>query len=277
MTLSQTIEITGKTVLLTGSTGYFGLCMAKTLVKAGANIVLLARDKEKLNQQSLELKKENKSSKVTYYSVDFYDRNALEKILKEISINHKIDCLVNNAYDLSKRTGFNTKKGFIENGGYEEWLSSFESGIYWPVLAIQIIGEKFRRNKSGSIINISSMYGIVSPDPDLYKGKKFLNPPSYGVTKAGLIALTRYLASFWGEYGIRCNAIVPGAFPNIDGSSSNSVKKEDNFLNRLKAKTVLGRVGIPEDLSGALIFLVSNSSSYMTGNILTVDGGWTTK
>ena len=128
----------------------------------------------------------------------------------------------------------------------------------------------------GNIINISSMYGFVAPSPKLYADQKFINPPTYGVTKSGLISLTKYTASFWGQYGIRCNAISPGAFPNTESQSSNSVDKDNStFLNRLSDRTVLGRVGKPKDLIGALILLSSDASDYITGQVLQVDGGWT--
>ena len=119
------------------------------------------------------------------------------------------------------------------------------------------------------------MYSIVSPDPRLYEGTDFFNPPTYSVNKAGLIALTRYTASFFGEYGIRCNAISPGPFSNTEEETDNSVDRDDPFIERLKDKTVLNRIGHPNDLIGLLIYLASDASSYMTGQNLIIDGGWT--
>ena len=133
----------------------------------------------------------------------------------------------------------------------------------------------FRKKSKGSIINISSMYGIVSPRPSLYEGTDFFNPPTYSVNKAGIIALTRYVASFWGEYGVRCNAVAPGPFPNVKGDSFNHVDSDAPFLKRLKNNTALKRVGHPSDLRGALIYLASEASSFMTGQVIVIDGGWT--
>ena len=118
------------------------------------------------------------------------------------------------------------------------------------------------------------MYAVVAPDPKLYEGKDTFNPPSYGVAKAAILALTRYTASFCGKYNIRCNALVPGSFPNVNPAAYNSPADEE-FMQRLRDKTVLGRTGEVEDLHGALIFLASDASSYMTGQTIAIDGGWT--
>jgi gluconate 5-dehydrogenase len=127
----------------------------------------------------------------------------------------------------------------------------------------------------GSIVNISTMYAQVAPDPRLYEGTTFVNPPGYSSAKAGMVAFTRYVASFWGSYGIRANAILPGPFSNTEDAGPNSVDLADPFLVRLGNKTSLGRRGQPEELAGALLFLASDASSYVTGHALAVDGGWT--
>jgi gluconate 5-dehydrogenase len=119
------------------------------------------------------------------------------------------------------------------------------------------------------------MYAVVAPSPALYEGTAFINPPGYSASKAALLALTRYTASFWGRHGIRCNAILPGPFSNIEDTGQNSVKQNDFFLDRLKARTCLGRIGHPDELVGPLLFLASDASSYVTGHALMVEGGWT--
>jgi NAD(P)-dependent dehydrogenase (short-subunit alcohol dehydrogenase family) len=132
-----------------------------------------------------------------------------------------------------------------------------------------------KRRGTGSIVNISTMYAAVAPGPQLYQGTAFINPPGYSASKAALLAFTRYTASFWGEFGVRANAILPGPFSNMDDRSNNAVSAEDPFLERLKARTVLGRIGNPRELVGALLYLASNASSFTTGQALVVDGGWT--
>jgi gluconate 5-dehydrogenase len=119
------------------------------------------------------------------------------------------------------------------------------------------------------------MYALVAPNPALYEGTDLLNPPGYSASKAALLSFTRYIAAFWGGYGIRANAILPGPFSNLEDSGSNSVSKDDPFLDRLKGRTCLGRIGHPTELVGCLLYLASDASTYMTGQALVVDGGWT--
>lgn len=272
--LTDKLSVAGKTVVVTGATGFFGAYIARGFLELGAKVILLSRS-EQLGQQVSEYQKEFGPDATHAYQVDFYDLQALEKTLRKVVVEHQIDVLINNAYDLSAKTGFNTLDGRLENSPYRQWQFAFEAGIYWPVIATQIIGSQFQDRGKGSIINVSSMYGIVAPNPRLYEGKEFFNPPSYGVIKSGILALTRYTASFWAKDGVRCNAIVPGSFPNIETQTANKVEKNDPFIQRLENNTVLGRVGHPKDLIGPLVFLASDASSYMTGQPIVVDGGWT--
>jgi gluconate 5-dehydrogenase len=119
------------------------------------------------------------------------------------------------------------------------------------------------------------MYAVVAPNPQLYEGTKFANPPGYSASKGGLLSFTRYVASYWGPHGVRANAILPGPFSNTEDAGPNAVQDSDSFVDRLKARTRLGRIGRPAELAGALIFLASDASSYVTGQSVVVDGGWT--
>ena len=112
------------------------------------------------------------------------------------------------------------------------------------------------------------MYGHVAPDYRIYYGNKFANPPSYGVAKAGIIQFTKYLASFLSPHGIRVNAVSPGPFPHPP------VQKNTIFMEKLKSKNMLNRIGHPEDLKGVIALLCTDASSYMTGQNICVDGGW---
>ena len=272
--INTLFSLKDKAAIVTGAGGFFGLAFSECLLSSGAKVVMLGRGK-KIKRSADEFKSRF-GEKVDYGVVDFYDENAYKKCLDKIMDDHVIDILVNNAFDFSKDTGFNDPSGKLENISKKQWEKSLESGVYWHALAIQIVGEKMKMKKKGSIINVSSMYGIVSPDPSVYEGVEVFNPPSYGAAKAGLLALTRYVASFYGRYNIRCNALVPGAFPNV-GREPYGGPTDDKFLRELAEKTVLGRVGKLNDLLGALIFLSSDSSSYMTGQNVVIDGGWTVR
>lgn len=272
--IESLFSLKGKTAIVTGATGYFGRMFSESLLSAGADVVLFGRS-SKVNSLAQALGKKYGKGKVSRHQVDFYDEGAYKAAIKQaVKESKSIDILVNNAFDFSKDTGFNDPSGRAESMSKSQWMKSLESGIYWQALAIQVAGEKMKKQKSGSIINISSMYGIVSPDPTLYEGTEIFNPPAYSVAKAGIVALTRYIASFYGKFGVRCNAILPGAFPNISGDSYNA-PKDEGFIERLRKKTVLDRFGKPEDLRGALVYLASESSSYMTGQMIVIDGGWT--
>jgi NAD(P)-dependent dehydrogenase (short-subunit alcohol dehydrogenase family) len=120
------------------------------------------------------------------------------------------------------------------------------------------------------------MYASVAPRPELYAGTTSLNPPGYSASKAALVAFTRYTASFWGSYGVRANCLSPGPFSNTeDAAGQNSVEEDSPFVRKLKGYTVLQRIGRPRELCGALLFLASDASSFVTGQEIRVDGGWT--
>ena len=204
-----------------------------------------------------------------------YDVSAFSAVLDEIATDEAVDVLVNNAYEMGPNTGFNSPQGTLETATLEQWTRHFTSGIYWPALTVQKLGPGMIARGRGSIVNISTMYALVAPDPRLYEGTSFLNPPGYSSAKAGMLAFTRYVASFWGRQGVRANAILPGPFSNTEDVTANSVDAADPFLGRLAQRTSLGRTGRADELVGALLFLASDASSYVTGHALVVDGGWT--
>lgn len=274
--LSSLFSLEGKTAILTGAAGYFGKVFADTLVMSGAKVILFAKD-EKGEKFYNELIDKYGRENIFYYNVNLYNTAEYKKCLLDATNSQRtIDILVNNAFDFSKSTAFNDPSGKFENISKEQWMNTFEAGVYWHALAIQVVAEKMKESRFGSIINVSSMYGLVAPDPELYEGVEVFNPPSYSSAKAAILALTRYAASFYGQYNIRCNCLIPGSFPNNDPDAYNAPKNE-NFINKLNKKTVLNRTGRVEELRGALIYLASDSSSYMTGQTIVVDGGWTIK
>jgi len=273
MTLGAPFSLEDKTAIVTGASGHLGKAFTEALLTAGAKVDIYGRDQKIVDYHSYLIEIYG-SDKVDYHKVDFHDEHGLRAALHDtIKKNESIDILINNAYEFSKLTGFNDDSGRVENISKAQWIRSFESGVFWAAAAIQIIGEQMKQQRAGSIINISSMYGLVSPHPSLYEGSSAFNPPSYSVVKSALIALTRYTAAFYGSYNVRCNAIAPGAFPNVETNSYNS--PDQKLLDRLAQKTVLNRYGDPEDLKGPAIFLASDASNYITGHTLVVDGGWT--
>lgn len=269
-------SLEGRTALLTGASGFLGRTFARTLLSNGARLIALGRS-ERLDDLSAEWSREFGAERVRACRVDMYDLPALSSVLDEIATQESVDVLVNNAYELGPKTGFNTPEGSLETATLEQWTRHFTSGIYWPALTVQKLGPGMIERHRGSIVNISTMYAVVAPDPHLYEGTTFMNPPGYSSAKAATLAFTRYVASFWGAQGVRANAILPGPFSNTEETGANSVDASDPFLERLAIRTSLGRPGRPDELAGALLFLASDASSYVTGHALVVDGGWTAR
>jgi NAD(P)-dependent dehydrogenase (short-subunit alcohol dehydrogenase family) len=268
------VDLSGKVSLVTGAGGYFGSAFAKELLENGSKVVLFDKD-DRVVRLSEELADQYGSDRVQYYKADFYDEDEARKSISDAcETNASLDILVNNAFEFSSRTGFNDPSGRLETISRDQWMRSFDSGVYWHAMATQVVGTKMKAQGSGSIINISSMYAVVSPDPALYAGKTMFNPPAYSASKAAFLAFTRYVASFYGEFGIRCNAILAGAFPHV-GIESDSRVDDQEFLDRLRNKAALNRTGVIDDLLGPLLFLASDASKFVTGHGLSVDGGWT--
>jgi len=272
----ELFSVAGKTVVLTGASGFLGRTFVRALLVNGARVVALGRS-ERLMREAESWSEEFGAGSVSVHRVNMYDVPALSQTLDRI-VNQEpsIDVLVNNAHELGPGTGFNVPEGSLEAASLETWMRNLTGGVYWAVLTTQKLGAKMKQQGAGSIINISTMYALVAPRPQLYQGTAFRNPPGYSAAKAGLLSFTRYVASFWGLHGIRANAILPGPFSNTeDVGRANAVQQDSVFLERLKGFTCMGRIGKPHELAGALLFLASDASSFMTGQALVIDGGWT--
>jgi len=268
-------SLAGKTVVLTGASGYLGRTFSRALLENGARLVALGRS-DRLMSEVQGWQQEFGKDRVAAHQIDMYDLDKLDALLDAITqCEPRIDVIINNAHELGPQTGFNTPAGSLENASFDQWNRHFLGGLYCPTRIVQKLGVKMKEAKIGSIINISTMYALVAPSPSLYEGTELLNPPGYSASKAALLSYTRYLAAFWGGHGIRANAILPGPFSNVEDSGSNSVAKDNPFLDRLKSRTCLKRIGHPTELAGCLLYLASDASTYMTGQALVVDGGWT--
>jgi NAD(P)-dependent dehydrogenase (short-subunit alcohol dehydrogenase family) len=255
-----------RVILLTGAAGYFGCAIAKGLVESGAEVILSGRTEESLNSLCKELIESGGKAQVLVLDIsnDESRSNAIEWIKKS---HGRLDGIVNNAYS--------GRAGTIEAIDVDDFSMACAQNLSGPFHLIQqalnILQDTAVKNKGGvSIVNVSSMYGKVSPDPSIYGDSGQNNPVHYGTTKAGLLQMTRYLACHLADRNIRVNAVSPGAFPRPE------VKElAPEFLARLEQKVPMGRIGLADEVVGPVLFLLSSASSYVTGVDLAVDGGWT--
>lgn len=274
--LNSLFSLEGKTAVLTGASGFLGRTFALALLANGARVVALGRS-ARLRAEAATWANQFGADKIAVHQIDMYEVAALNQLCDAIAAQEKsVDVLINNAHELGAATGFNVPEGSLENSTFDQWQRNLQGGVYWAVQTTQRLGARMKQQRRGSIVNIATMYASVAPRPQLYEGTASLNPPGYSASKAALVAFTRYTASFWGRDGVRANCISPGPFSNTeDTEGQNSVSEDSPFVQRLKGYTVLNRIGRPIELCGALIFLASDASSYVTGQNIAIDGGWT--
>jgi gluconate 5-dehydrogenase len=261
MNSKKIFNLNGKIAVVTGGTGHLGKSMAEGLAEMGAHVFITSREKAKAlaikNSFSEEVKDRIDAEELNILSLD-----SIKKCFDRIKNNsNKIDILVNNAGSVPSGNYENMSEKVWEDG-----MNGLINGVFRCTKEIIPIMEK---NGEGSIINIASMYGVVSPNPSIYGESGFNSLPNYSASKAAVIQYTKYLACHLAKKRIRVNAVSPGPFPKEE------VQKNVEFMNQLKMKVPMGRIGLPDELKGVIIFLASNASSYITGENILVDGGWT--
>lgn len=260
--LKNILSLKDKTVLIIGGGGWLGRPIVEVAIELEANVIVAGYTKLKLFPESKKwLKKLINEKKVKYYDVDVTNKISLKKLEKEISKEKSLDALIN--------CFWKGKKSDWESSSFKDWSYDINLNLNSTYLVCKLFYKYLIKSK-GSILNISSMYSVIAPNSDLYKDVPQTNPPGYGAAKAGVNQLSRYLASFLGEDGVNVNTLSPGAYPFP------SIQKEfPVFANRLINKTMLKRLGRPEDLKGIVAVLISDSGKYITGQNISVDGGWT--
>lgn len=261
---SNAFSLNSTIALVTGAGGYLGSEMCHSLASHGAHVILQGRNREHLEHLQKDLLSKNLSAEIAVF--DLLDEKCVEAYFTEKFGHQKLNILVNNAYSGAS--------GTIETSSVSQFRASLEMNLTVPFLLMKHALNHMRKVPEGetrSIINIASMYGMVAPDLGLYSEEKLSNPPFYGAGKAGLIQLSRYAAVEFSKYSIRVNSVSPGPFPN------NSAKANSQFVTALGQRTLLNRTGDPSELGGAIVYLASEASSFVTGSNLVVDGGWTTR
>lgn len=262
-TINELFQLKNRTAIITGATGALGRVMAMTLAELGADLILV--DLPRSDFKSLEKELQMKwSAKSTSIPCDLENEASRLNLIKKITESRiEINCLINNAAFVgsSELTGWAVP---FEKQSLETWRRAFEVNLTAAFHLSQALTPILRSSIGGNIINITSIYGQYGPDWKLYENTDMGNPAAYGVSKGGLVQLTRWLSTTLAPE-IRVNAIAPG------GVFRNQPKK---FVDRYAAKTPLKRMAIEEDFKGVIAFLASDLSNYVTGQVLNVDGGW---
>lgn len=256
----EKFSLKDKIAVVTGGAGLIGKSVAIGLAQAGAK-VYVADINEKAG---IEIEKQNKKSdlKLKWIELDITDVSSISSCInKVVKDDKRIDIWINCAYP---RTSDWSDK--FEDIKYESWKKNVDMHMNGYFLCCQKIAKQMKKQKKGSIINFSSIYGVVGPDFSIYEETNTTMPAVYSAIKGGIITFTKYLSTYYAKHGIRVNAVCPGGIYD---------NQPQAFVKKYEEKTPLRRMGKPEEIAGSVIFLASDASSYITGHILMIDGGWT--
>lgn len=258
-TVQQLFDLSGRTVLITGGTGYLGSAMSRALAESGANVVVASRSEQRASEFAATLPC-NHGSRHFGIALDHLDPADVERGFHlAVRLSGKIDSLINNAnepvpFDWSTVTA-------------EHFARQLQNSVGYFLLARLLRDHAVSRQAPGNVVMLGSMYGQVASYPDAYEGIMHASPVAYHAMKGGVIHMTRHLAVYWAKDQIRVNCLSPGPFP--------AENVHPAMIDRLCTKSPMRRMGKPSELKAAIVFLTSEASSYMTGQNLTIDGGWT--
>lgn len=258
-TVQQLFDLTGRVALVTGATGWLGSALSRALAEAGASVAAASRDVARAAQVAADLPVVG-SARHFGVAIDYLDPASMDEgVDAAIDTAGRIDILVNNGYAPS--TGDWTT---ITPEGFDHQMRN-ATGCF--LLARRVRDNAVARGQGASIIMIGSMYGLVGSYPDAYEGICQASSVAYHALKGGILQMTRHLAVYWARDGVRVNALSPGPFPGPAAPPA--------MVERLCTKSPMGRMGRPDELKGAVVFLAGDASRYMTGQNLVIDGGWT--
>lgn len=247
--------IQGHTAVVTGASSGLGITFAETLAEAGANVVIIARRYDKLKKVADRISKETGSSVLPVKTDVTEEGQVVDMVDKTVDEFGSLDIIVNNA-------GISALDPSVDMS-LAEWKKVIDVNLTGVFLTARTAAREMIKQKSGKVVNIASIYGAV--------GDKFQAAPYYA-SKAAVINLTRAFAIEWAPHNINVNGIAPGFFPS---EMTEDIFEDKETKQLLASRTALGRTGRPDDLKGALLFLVSPASDYVTGETIFVDGGWT--
>jgi len=257
-TYNSLFSVQDKEIWVIGGAGYLGQATVSLLAAGGAKV--LCADLEQ--RAAAFLKTADLGGTVTSASLDVRDENAIKQfVAHQVSERGVPHGLVNLTYTSTAKS--------MEDLTGQDFDDANHGGLTATFLLAREVGVEMVKAGRGSLVLFSSIYGSVSPDPAVYEAPMNKNPVEYGVGKAGIIQLTRYLAVHWGKENVRCNCISPGPFPN-----PRVQEDHPDFVARLAKKVPMNRIGQPTEIAGAVAFLLSDAAAYITGQNLFADGGW---
>jgi NAD(P)-dependent dehydrogenase (short-subunit alcohol dehydrogenase family) len=270
-------DLTGRVAIVTGGAGRLGRAYVRTLAQAGA--IVAAFDLPSQTHLIAEDPENHPENHGAALGVDIVDRSQVNDAVEVVARRFGTPTiLVNNAGMGSSPVDTTLETGPFEDYPEEAWDTMIDSHLKGAFFMSQAFIRAYRRSSpadgTGSIINVSSTYGLVTPDQSLYdyrrrEGVPYYKPVGYSVAKSGVLNFTRWLAEYGAPFGIRVNTLVPGGVRE-DGHTA-------EFVREYEKRTPLGRMAQPDDYNGAILFLASRASAYMTGATLVVDGGWTAR
>ena len=255
-------ELENKVVVITGGAGLIGRGFGRAVVENGGIAIIADIEEGSGRKFQDELATGPGTDRVQFIKTDIISKASIQAMIEIVLGKHqRIDALVNNAYPRNKNYG---RK--FEDVTYEDFCENVNLHLGGYFLMSQEVSRIMVKQKKGVIVNIASIYGFMAPRFELYENANFTSPVEYSAIKGGLLSLTKYLASYLGEHDIRVNAISPGGVHN---------NQPESFVTEYCRKTLIGnRMAEPDDLAGALVFLLSDASRYITGQNIVVDGGW---
>jgi len=270
---NQLFDLTGRVVVITGGVGLLGQRHGEAVAGAGGIPVLADTRTDQLNTEGAEFT-DRFGHLAAVIGVDVTDPRSVEALLEDVLKRYgRVDVLINNAANNPKvEPESDVEFSRLESMTLEQWRADLAVGLTGAFLCSRVIGGEMARRRRGVIVNVASDLALIAPDQRLYRKPGLpdelqpVKPVTYSVVKSGLLGLTRYLATYWATAGVRVNAISPGGV---------YTDQPDEFVERLSNLIPLGRMARIDEYEGAILFLCSDASSYMTGANLVVDGGRT--
>jgi NAD(P)-dependent dehydrogenase (short-subunit alcohol dehydrogenase family) len=262
---STLFDLTGKVAIVTGGGGLLGAEHAIALMDQGAKVVLADKNTEAC-EKAVGILNDNGYKNVSAATCDVTSKESWEQLL-ELTVTGlgRVDILINNAGFTNQSKSKNYDATF-ENFPLEDWNNIMNVNLTGTFLGCQVVGKHLLEQGKGSIINIASLYGVVSPNHKIYPGTGISQPVAYSVSKHGVVSLTKYLATLWAEKGVRVNSLTPGGIFN---------GHQGLFLERFQQLNPIGRMSDKTELRGGIVYLASDASSHVVGHNLVIDGGWT--